>query len=60
MITELPGDAILPVLVLVLFELAFVLLLLSRRRHRGASGKPLVDDVLRLAARSRGVQRGLL
>jgi hypothetical protein len=57
--TELLGDATWPVLVLVIFEVVFVFLLLSRRRQRGHSDKPLVDDVLRLAARPRGVQRGL-
>ncbi len=49
---ELLGDATWPVLLLVLFELAFVVLLLAKRRRRGSSGKPLVEDVLRLAARA--------
>lgn len=57
---ELFGDATWPIVLLGLFELAFVLLLLSRKRRRGSTGKPLVEDVLRLASRPRDVGRSVL
>lgn len=55
--TELAGDGIWPIALLALFELAFVLLLLSRRRRRASDRKPLVMDVLKLAARPRAAGR---
>lgn len=61
MINQLLGDATWPITLLVVFEIALALyLLLPRRRRRGSSGKPLVDDVLRLASRPRGANRPLL
>lgn len=48
---ELLGDATWPIVLLVLFEVAFALFLLPRRRRRGSGGKRLVEDVLKLAAR---------
>lgn len=59
MMSGLLGDAAWPIALLVLFELVLVLRLLSRRRERGHTGKPLVEDVLKLAARPRDAQHSV-